>query len=447
MLGGSYVGELSVGPTKLRLRLLLEGPGKSTLFSIDQGNAPIPASENTLQGDRLTLKFAAIGAVYEARIVSPDRLEGTFTQGGQSFPLVFVRGEAPPARPAAAQLGPLTQQILDEQRQKLGTPGMVAGWASSAAALTILVSGTRSAASPAPALAADKWHLGSVSKSMTATMIARLVDRGKLQWDSKLGQVLGARVPKMNPAYRDVTLLHLLSHRSGMPGNIDLALFDRFTRPPMADPRAERLQFAELALAMPPEAKPGERLIYSNNGFVVAGLMAEQVTGKSWERLMQEQLFAPLRLASAGFGPPGSAGRLDQPEGHIVSPQGKCTPTRLDNPAALGPAGLVHMAMIDLLRYLDAHRTRPQRFLRKATWDKLHTPPFGGNYALGWSVSPSGSLWHNGSNGSWYAEVAVDQKAGTVAAFAANDAAAVGGGPGPILTAALRAASSGPQLP
>lgn len=129
MLGGSYVGELSVGPTKLRLSLLLEGPGKSTLFSIDQGNAPIPASENTLQGDRLTLKFAAIGAVYEARIVSPDRLEGTFTQGGQSFPLVFVRGEAPPARPAAAQLGPLTQQILDEQRQKLGTPGMVAGWA------------------------------------------------------------------------------------------------------------------------------------------------------------------------------------------------------------------------------------------------------------------------------------------------------------------------------
>ncbi len=435
---GSFIGELAIGPTKLRLRLVFSAADKATLYSIDQGNAAIPASEVVLQGDRVTLKFAAIGAGYEGRIVSPDRIEGTFTQGGQNFPLVFTRGEAPP--PAPTDTGPLTQQMLDSYRAQTGTPGMAAAWLAAGTAPVQLISGARSAGLPNAVLVNDKWHLGSITKSMTATMIARLVERRKLRWTSTVGQVLGKRIPGINPAYRDVTLLHLLSHHSGLPGNIDLAEFGNFTRPPMDDARDERLRFATLALAMPPVAKPGEKMVYSNNGFIVAGLMAEQATGKSWEALMREQLFAPLGITSAGFGPPGSAGLNDQPEGHTAAPDGQRTAIRLDNPAALGPAGLVHMSLADLLRYLEAHRTRPAAFLRTASWNKLHTPPYTNKYALGWFASDEGGLWHNGSNGAWYAEIAVDRAKGVVAAFAANDAASTSGGPGPILRAAMRTA-------
>ncbi len=435
---GSFVGELAVGPTKLRLRLVFSAADKATLYSIDQGNAAIPASEVVLQGDRVTLKFAAIGASYEARLVSPDRLEGTFTQGGQNFPLVLLRGEAPPAAPTDA--GPLTQQMLDSYRAQTGTPGMAAAWLAAGSAPIHLVSGVRSAGLPNAVQMNDKWHLGSITKSMTATMIARLVEQRKLRWTSTIGQVLGKRVPGINPAYRNVTLLHLLSHHSGLPGNIDLAEFGNFTRPPMDDARAERLRFATLALAMSPVAKPGAKMVYSNNGYIVAGLMAEQATGKSWEALMREQLFAPLGITSAGFGPPGSAALNDQPEGHTAAADGKRTAIRLDNPAALGPAGLVHMSLADLLRYLETHRTRPAAFLRLESWNKLHTPPFTNKYALGWFAADEGRLWHNGSNGAWYAEIAVDRAAGVVAAFAANDAASAGGTPGPILRAALRTA-------
>lgn len=48
--------------------------------------------------------------------------------------------------------------------------------------------------------------------------------------------------------------------------------------------------------------------VYSNLGYMVAGAMAEKKTGKSWEALMQEKLFKPLGMTSAGFGFPGTRG-------------------------------------------------------------------------------------------------------------------------------------------
>src|SRR5260370_10353165 len=78
------------------------------------------------------------------------------------------------------------------------------------------------------------------------------------------------------------------------------------------------------------------------------------------------------------------------------------------------------MSLADSLRFLAVHRDQIA-FLRPATWRVLHTPPFGGGYAMGWIVFPDGALSHGGSNTLWYAEVRVDRAAGVVAAAAAND--------------------------
>jgi hypothetical protein len=78
------------------------------------------------------------------------------------------------------------------------------------------------------------------------------------------------------------------------------------------------------------------------------------------------------------------------------------------------------MGLSDLLRYLAAHRDRSD-YLPAAAWRLLHTPPFGGGYAMGWTVGPDGALSHSGSNTLWYAEGRVDRAAGVVAAAAAND--------------------------
>ena len=65
-------------------------------------------------------------------------------------------------------------------------------------------------------------------------------------------------------------------------------------------------------------SKPGETFTYSNMGFVFVGAMLERTTGKTWEELVTDRVFAPLGLASAGFGPQATLGRVDAPLGHQV---------------------------------------------------------------------------------------------------------------------------------
>ena len=80
------------------------------------------------------------------------------------------------------------------------------------------------------------------------------------------------------------------------------------------------------------------------------------------------------------------------------------------------------MNLNDLILFLKAHLLQPETFLKRDAFHTLHTPPFGGNYALGWVVAEGGRLWHNGSNTIWYAEIGIDPITGLIAAVTANDA-------------------------
>ena len=84
----------------------------------------------------------------------------------------------------------------------------------------------------------------------------------------------------------------------------------------------------------------------------IAGAMLEKLTGTPWETLMTNRLFRPLRMSSAGFGPPGTLGQVDEPWGHIRT-FGRNRPDQDDNPPAIGPAGTVHCSLDDLARYYD----------------------------------------------------------------------------------------------
>ena len=137
---------------------------------------------------------------------------------------------------------------------------------------------------------------------------------------------------------------------------------------------------------------------------------------------MATEVFAALGLASAGFGPPRGKTPDAQPRGHQnVGGKDVPAPPTADNPPALGPAGRIHMSLTDMTKYLNAHATRRSDFLSKETYQRLHTKPFGGIYALGWVVTAPQGRWHNGSNTLWYAEVAFNLTSGNVAAVAVND--------------------------
>ncbi|MES1199010.1 MAG: serine hydrolase domain-containing protein [Pseudomonadota bacterium] len=418
---GEWNGALHVSAAMtLRLHLVIAPGPQATIFSIDQGNARIPAATTTITGDAIAIAFPSIGASYTGRL-SNGHIEGTFTQG-QTFPLSFERGAAP-AAPVQTPPTALTPSVLRTLREQSGAPALAAAATKLNGRHIGLADGLRQAGASAPVTTHDKWHLGSITKSMTATLVARCVEAGAVSWDDTLGAVLGASVPDMRAEYRDVSFRHLLCHRAGLQGDIPMDQFAHFPRE-SADARADRIAVARIALALPPVGPKETTFQYANNGFILAGAMLEAKLGAPWESLVRARVFDPLHMNSAGFGAPGTAGRLDEPVGHgagLLSPHTPYPPGGQisDNPAFLGPAGRVHASFDDMLVYLAAHRDRTD-LLRRESWDTLHTPPFGGNYAMGWVVQ-NDMLWHNGSNTLWYAEVAIDRGRGIVAIAAAND--------------------------
>jgi CubicO group peptidase (beta-lactamase class C family) len=212
---------------------------------------------------------------------------------------------------------------------------------------------------------------------------------------------------KMNKQYEAVTVEQLLTHRGGAPGKPPAAAWARASEQ-KGTPTQQRREFIEAVLRQPPEATPGTKMIYSNQGYAIIGAILEKLTGKPWETLITERLFKPLQMDSVGFGPPGTTNEVDEPWGHIRNGS-IIVPVRHDNPPAIASAGRVHCSLDDLARYTIFHLRRAQTggLLKSETLVKLHTPPAGSNYACGWIVvkrnwASGNALMHNGSNTMWY---------------------------------------------
>jgi CubicO group peptidase (beta-lactamase class C family) len=267
--------------------------------------------------------------------------------------------------------------------------------------------GVRKMGDPTPVTTNDVFHIGSDTKAMTATLAATFIDEGSLHWQTTIVDVFPELKGKMNEQYETVTVEQLLTHRGGVPGRPPAAAWKRAWKQE-GTPTQQRYEFIRAVLAQPPEAKPGTKYIYSNQGYAIAGAMLERLAGTPWETLMIERLFKPLHMDSAGFGSPGKNGEISQPWGHTRK-WGDIVPTQADNPPAIAPAGRVHCSLDDLARFaifqMDSERVGG--LLKPETLRKLHTPPAGGDYACGWIVVRRGwaggnALTHSGSNTMWY---------------------------------------------
>lgn len=141
-----------------------------------------------------------------------------------------------------------------------------------------------------------RYRIGSLTKPMTATLIMTLVEDGTLSLDKTLGEY----VPDIygDTDATEITVEQLLSHRSG------IADLPRDTRGPWYQTTA-RLHFETKDLArewIKPDLieKPGEKFRYNNAGFVLLGLIVEEVTGRSYAENLQERVFDPAEMMSSG---------------------------------------------------------------------------------------------------------------------------------------------------
>jgi CubicO group peptidase (beta-lactamase class C family) len=323
---------------------------------------------------------------------------------------------------ADAGLQSFVEKTLNDVRTKADLPAAAAlvqvdGKIEAQAAV-----GVRGVGSSKTVTAQDLWHLGSDTKAMTATLIARLVEQGFLKYDDNMAKIFPGVAARMNPAMHDVTVTQLLTHTSGLPSLATPDQMPAFLAVIRSERgiRAQRAALVMHYLSRKPATRVGE-FSYSNIGYAILGAVAEERTGQTWEDLIRSEVWRPLGIRSGGFGPPGNSGRFDQPLGHELR-DGKWVPVDpeardSDNPAAIAPAGTVHMTLGDWLLFvrdqLDGERGAG-KLLKPESYQRLHTP-VSKNYAMGWGVvrAPDGSiaaLGHTGSNGYWVADVRIFPK-------------------------------------
>ncbi len=299
-------------------------------------------------------------------------------------------------------------------REKYDFPALAAAVIVDGKLHAMGVVGVRKYGSDVKAEPNDPFHLGSCTKAMTGTLIGLLVQQGKLKWETPLAEYFPELKDKMHPDYRNVTLVHLLSHRAGVPtmtnGFTPLLPLQVLQLRMVPSPADQRKRMAEVVLAQPPINKPGEKFEYSNAGVSLAGAIVDRVMGEEYETVIQRMLFEPLGMKTAGFGPMGTSGKIDAPWQHRKNGD-QIVPIEpgplSDNPPFITPAGRVHCSMGDWAKYvqcvLKAMRSE-EGLLSAAQVQQLKEPPFGGNYALGWGLATrdwAGGqvLQHAGSNG------------------------------------------------
>ena len=137
------------------------------------------------------------------------------------------------------------------------------------------------------------FDIGSITKVFTAVAIMQLEEKGKLKTSDPITKYF-REVPSDKSA---ISLHHLLTHTSGLehedfydqsPEQIRLILRDRE-------------KFIHRILSFPPAFKPGERRLYSNFGFSFLAAIVEQLSGKSYEEYLRDNIFKPAGMTSTGY--------------------------------------------------------------------------------------------------------------------------------------------------
>jgi len=240
-----------------------------------------------------------------------------------------------------------------------------------------------------------RFEIGSVTKTMTAALLAVLAGEGTLSLDDGVGRWLPAG---SNGA---ITLRQLATHTSGLPGvapnyrPADPGNFWASFTPELAE---EGLRQAA--------ARPGTGRLYSNFGYQVLGLVLERASGADYPALITERLLRPLSMTCSGVGRAGGGTPLP---GHS---SGREVP-HWDRP--LPGAGGVEASIGDLARYAQACLHPPGTPLGAAL-AAVQAPQFaieaGREQALGWIVVDGRLRGHSGGTGGFSSCVMIDTSQG-----------------------------------
>lgn len=212
------------------------------------------------------------------------------------------RTQSSDAAPADRQV----REALDEAAGKLVADGAVGvtarveapgfDWAGSA--------GTRELDGRPPAQPQDRFRVASITKPMVATLVMQEVEAGTFALETPVNEI----VPGLFPEHPDVTVEHLLTHRSGAQTATDHVIASRmddlnswaeFFDAVGQDYTAE--DYLATVNALPWLFEPGADVNYSNAGYVALGVILEEVTGQDLDRLLRDRVFRPAGMSHTAY--------------------------------------------------------------------------------------------------------------------------------------------------
>lgn len=214
-----------------------------------------------------------------------------------------------------------------------------------------------------------KFRLGSITKQFTAASILLLEERGKLKIDAPVKTYL----PDSPVSWEKITVFNLLTHTSGIPN---------FTALPEYGAAKLKATGVDATIATfrdrPLDFAPGERMSYSNSGYLVLGSIIEKVAGQSYEKFVVENLFTPLGMKDSGYDS-NTALIKRRASGYSRVPAGLLNATYI-HMSVPHAAGALYSTTEDLLKWEQG--LFGAKVVSRASLDRM-TTPFQNNYAFG----------------------------------------------------------------
>ena len=308
--------------------------------------------------------------------------------------------------------GQQTFQFADSIRKAYNIPELSYAVIDSKKILEISALGKHSIELPDTATLNDRFHIGSNSKAMTAFIIAKYVEKGKLKWTTKFFNIFPEWKTNANVEYYNITLQDLLSHRARIQpfqGDNDPTIPDfKGTK------QEKRKAFGKFVLTLNPvEIDTIHKFEYSNADYTLATLMLEMVTQKSWEQLVEKVFNKDLKLNVKLSWPENQ--KIKDTWGHSFE-NDKLIPVPSNTDYHLDftePAGDINIKLKDYSKFIQLNLQGLKghnNYLTAKTYQFIHQGI--DNYSLGWYNIYENSKefsTHSGTAGTYYSLVHIDR--------------------------------------
>jgi len=265
-------------------------------------------------------------------------------------------------------LDTLVREIMEEWQ----VPGMALAVTRDGEEDWIEAYGLRDVEAGLPVTGDTQFILCSVTKSFTALGLAMLVDEGRLDWNRPVRDYLPEFRLHDAVATERVTIIDLLSHHTGLPRHDWIWM-------PADISRAEMLAALRY---LEPSKDIRTTYQYCNLGYVAAGMVAERISGQTWEDFTLERIMKPLGMVNIGFSDIDLERAPDSARPYIVHDQEKAGEfvrrrARLW-PVADTPAGGINVAASDMARYMRLYlndgKVNDARLVSSARLKALYKP-------------------------------------------------------------------------